>query len=745
MTEEHHSPSTSDHPNVSLPETKTSNHSKKSEFQKENTLYSEPQPKCYIGAGNNAELIESILTSIGYERQSERTDDFKFKWVQCNQSVNWNVFKDGEQMVNHIQGEDYFTTKLQLWQSLQTYEKISMTMQKRSQQFLSLNQFVPETFKLDEKNDRDAFFNTHKPGDVWICKPSGLNQGKGIYLVRDIEGLKSKFAEIDAMDKKKQISIKPMKRVIQRYIMNPLLVHGKKFDIRCYMLISSVKPLLIFYHSGYLRLSMFDFDNKDENLLTHLTNQYMQKKDPKYYDVKEETAWTMEQFNDYINKNVASNKNLEQDWVLNVLPKIIQRIMLNVIESIRMRLKRRVGCFGLYGYDFMIDQDMKVWLIEINVNPALTTNTNTLVQAIPPVVKESIWYKCIYNELERKGSLPYIEQRRATSSSPNVRKPAPIVAPPIVPVPKANSSSSPPNSPKSFHKANEQQQQPITATQKYIISSTSRSNIERPKVNRSSDSLLSPLTTTNHSFPAVNPSSNETMVMRYQTIQRYKTNFEILKPATVIAEEWKNLDRTQKDRLAIGGPKALGHGAVASTSSYQKDHNWLVTGRQLTVVDTKTLGTWLKQRQQQQQQQKGKDKDDENDNERNNQIEKSSNCSSANSSESSSITTTGVDIQSSNLSANLQKSNKNRSHSATLRGHSLLPEKPSIIKEIIHRTHPWEYDDYTSQQDSMEPLTKSALIYRLMRSRLEANLAKSISANRDRSNKKKKLSSSTTT
>ncbi len=69
-------------------------------------------------------------------------------------------------------------------------------------------------------------------GDVWICKPSGLNQGeafffqlflfeffiigKGIYLVRDIEGLKKKFAEIDAMDKKKQISLKPMKRIIQR-------------------------------------------------------------------------------------------------------------------------------------------------------------------------------------------------------------------------------------------------------------------------------------------------------------------------------------------------------------------------------------------------------------------------------------------------------------------------------------------------------------------------------------------------
>jgi hypothetical protein len=101
-------------------------------------------------------------------------------------------------MVNHIQGEDYFTTKLQLYQSLQTYEKISITMQKRSTTFLPLNQFVPQTFKLDEKYDRDAFFNIHQriftfrlfrgfvffqilsfilAGDVWICKPSGLNQG----------------------------------------------------------------------------------------------------------------------------------------------------------------------------------------------------------------------------------------------------------------------------------------------------------------------------------------------------------------------------------------------------------------------------------------------------------------------------------------------------------------------------------------------------------------------------------------
>jgi len=48
----------------------------------------------------------------------------------------------------------------------------------------------------------------------------------------------------------------------------------------------------------------------------------------------------------------------------------------------------------------MIDEVMKVWQIEINVNPALTTNTNTLMQAITSVVQESICkFLCNSNSL----------------------------------------------------------------------------------------------------------------------------------------------------------------------------------------------------------------------------------------------------------------------------------------------------------------------------------------------------------
>jgi hypothetical protein len=39
------------------------------------------------------------------------------------------------------------------------------------------------------------------------------------------------------------------------------------------MLIASTKPLVAMFHHGYLRLSMNQFDNEDNNLITHLTNQ----------------------------------------------------------------------------------------------------------------------------------------------------------------------------------------------------------------------------------------------------------------------------------------------------------------------------------------------------------------------------------------------------------------------------------------------------------------------------------------
>ncbi|CAF2866053.1 unnamed protein product [Rotaria sp. Silwood2] len=209
----------------------------------------------------------------------------------------------------------------------------------------------------------------------------------------------------------------------------------------------------------------------------------------------------------------------------------------------------------------MIDQDMKVWLIEINVNPALTTNTNTLIQAIPPVVKESILlsiecfekirhnqkifplkslkgFKCIYNELERKYSLPYIEQKRPISSLPNIRKSN------LSPFNNLRTRSNTNNSSKNDQK--------ICSIEKRILSYKVCEKGERPNSMCYNNRLSTPFKI-NNSLTY----EKDSMMIKYQTIQRYRNNFEILKPATVIAEEWDNLDDIQKNRLSIGGSKSL--------------------------------------------------------------------------------------------------------------------------------------------------------------------------------------------
>lgn len=44
----------------------------------------------------------------------------------------------------------------------------------------------------------------------------------------------------------------------------------------------------------------------------------MQKKNPLYSMLKEETVWSMERFNSYINEKFMVPKGLPRDWVLSV-------------------------------------------------------------------------------------------------------------------------------------------------------------------------------------------------------------------------------------------------------------------------------------------------------------------------------------------------------------------------------------------------------------------------------------------
>lgn len=62
-------------------------------------------------------------------------------------------------------------------------------------------------------------------------------------------------------------------KIFCRYIQNPLLLKGKKFDVRSYLLIACTSPYMVFFRHGYVRLTCDLYDPKSNNLTAHLTNQ----------------------------------------------------------------------------------------------------------------------------------------------------------------------------------------------------------------------------------------------------------------------------------------------------------------------------------------------------------------------------------------------------------------------------------------------------------------------------------------
>lgn len=70
-------------------------------------------------------------------------------------------------------------------------------------------------------------------------KPIGKSRGRGIKLINNI-------ADLNYIDN----------IVVQKYLKNPLLLDGYKFDMRIYVLVTNLHPLEAFvYREGFARLS----------------------------------------------------------------------------------------------------------------------------------------------------------------------------------------------------------------------------------------------------------------------------------------------------------------------------------------------------------------------------------------------------------------------------------------------------------------------------------------------------------
>ena len=53
-----------------------------------------------------------------------------------------------------------------------------------------------------------------------------------------------------------------------------------------------------------------------------------------------------------------------------------------------MNPNKRKNVFELFGFDFLLDEDFRIWLIEINTNPYLGTPCKGMVETVPRMIDD---------------------------------------------------------------------------------------------------------------------------------------------------------------------------------------------------------------------------------------------------------------------------------------------------------------------------------------------------------------------
>ncbi|XP_061486801.1 probable tubulin polyglutamylase TTLL9 isoform X5 [Rhineura floridana] len=328
----------------------------------------------------------------GYQKMKEREGEWDFYW--CD--VRWlqenfdHTYMDEHVRISHFRNHYELTRKNYVVKNLKRFRK---QLERDAGKLEAMKcDFFPKTFEMPSEYHLFVEEFRKNPGITWIMKPVARSQGRGIFLFRKLkdvidwrkvrclllltsqEGISweqpiLKFCSdgVRLDDQKDEIPVENY--VAQRYIENPYLIGGRKFDLRVYVLVMSYIPLKAWlYRDGFARFSNTRFTlNTIDDHYVHLTNVAVQKTAPDY-DPEKGCKWMIQQFRLYLTAKHGAE-------AVEILFAEMDNIFIKSLQSVQKVIISDKHCFELYGYDILIDQDLKPWLLEVNASPSLTASS----------------------------------------------------------------------------------------------------------------------------------------------------------------------------------------------------------------------------------------------------------------------------------------------------------------------------------------------------------------------------------
>ena len=172
--------------------------------------------------------------------------------------------------------------------------------------------------------------------------------------------------------------------IVSKYVDNPLLINGHKSDLRLYVLVTSYDPLIIYlYEEGLARFAAVKYDMSGSNLWNpcmHLCNYSINKYHSDYVasdNVENDDRghkWSLSAFLKHLRANNINTTELMQS-IEDVIIKSIVSVEFSVNSACKMFVPHRNNCFEVYGFDILVDSNLKPWLLEVNMSPSLNTDS----------------------------------------------------------------------------------------------------------------------------------------------------------------------------------------------------------------------------------------------------------------------------------------------------------------------------------------------------------------------------------
>ncbi|XP_044312902.1 probable tubulin polyglutamylase ttll-15 [Drosophila rhopaloa] len=282
------------------------------------------------------EHVISVLHKLGYKRVGVN-DSWNLLWSHQYPFFKLSLTELGKhQVVNHFPGCGFLTSKVDLSTSRFPFQPQAFRLPEESDAFLKYAQEHPDTLFV-QKNNRHRHIKLKEPSEIDLTSNDSF---------------------------------------VQEFIHRPFLVDGHKFDIGVYVVITSVNPLRVYIYTGdvmfrYCPVKYYPFDAEDIGKYVVAENFLPPWKIPaleKYYSRFGGNRRTS--FEAYVRDQ---GKDSAQIWtqvedIIRATVMAKEKDIMRVLQSFRTH-----NFFDLMRFDLFIDEHLRVFLMEVNMSPNLSS------------------------------------------------------------------------------------------------------------------------------------------------------------------------------------------------------------------------------------------------------------------------------------------------------------------------------------------------------------------------------------